>query len=356
MTTKIVPVEPTEEMIRAACLNQCTEKFASYEDWWNSHTSGISAKIRRYITEDYQAMLAAAPTAQAEPGSKPLRPNCYWKPDDTESPYDCCDDLDIINDLFYDGAKVGDEYELNEAHYFPAKFRIVKIPDDTNDDYEVERISGKDLYTHAPDNAAALSAKEETIAEITQFNKCTAKELDEFGEKIEQQAEIARLQEMLKEMHANEVSDLTKSIAKNATIAQQAEENSRLLQANRDCVDHFDALKDDFDKQAKKLSVSATAIEELCKAAARQAARIRELEESLNSHAPEGHNFTNGQYIALRQQLATANASLASKDALLEQARKALAAMVLEAKARYCGLRIADEALAAIERHMEGEK
>ena len=59
----------------------------------------------------------------------------------------------------------------------------------------------------------------------------------------------------------------------------------------------------------------------------------------------------------LTQQLAAATASLASKDALLEQARKALAAMVLEAKARYCGLRIADETLAAIEHYQtKGEE
>ena len=38
-----------------------------------------------------------------------------------------------------------------------------------------------------------------------------------------------------------------------ATIAQQAEENARLLQANRDCVDYFEVLKVDFDKQAERI-------------------------------------------------------------------------------------------------------
>ena len=42
-----------------------------------------------------------------------------------------------------------------------------------------------------------------------------------------------------------------------ADVAQQAEENARLLQANRDCVDHFDALKVDFDKQAEQLEEGA---------------------------------------------------------------------------------------------------
>ena len=77
---------------------------------------------------------------------KPLQPRCYWMPEDCDTAYDCVDDGDIINAQFPDGAKLGDEYTLSEAHYFQAHFRIVKIPDDMSDDYEVERISGTDVY------------------------------------------------------------------------------------------------------------------------------------------------------------------------------------------------------------------
>ena len=38
-----------------------------------------------------------------------------------------------------------------------------------------------------------------------------------------------------------------------AAIAQQAEENARLLQANHDCVDHYEALKKEFNKQAERI-------------------------------------------------------------------------------------------------------
>lgn len=59
---KLVPIEPTEEMIRAACLNQATlGNYATYEDWWNDHSSGISEKIRSYVAGDYRVMVASAP-------------------------------------------------------------------------------------------------------------------------------------------------------------------------------------------------------------------------------------------------------------------------------------------------------
>lgn len=61
----LVPVEPTEAMIQAACLHQSREKFDSYDAWWNSHSSGVSERIRNLLVDDYKAMIAAAPTQQA---------------------------------------------------------------------------------------------------------------------------------------------------------------------------------------------------------------------------------------------------------------------------------------------------
>ena len=55
---KLVPIDPTEKMIQAACLNQQTDKtYDNYEDWWNSHSSAISARIRNYLKDDYSAMV-----------------------------------------------------------------------------------------------------------------------------------------------------------------------------------------------------------------------------------------------------------------------------------------------------------
>lgn len=63
---KPVPIEPTENMIRAACLNQSMEEFSNYDEWWNSHSSGISERIRDYVANDYRIMISAAPTSDSE--------------------------------------------------------------------------------------------------------------------------------------------------------------------------------------------------------------------------------------------------------------------------------------------------
>ena len=58
----LVPVEPTEEMIQSACLHQSGEKYDSYDEWWESHTTGISRLIRELEVSAYRNMLAAAPS------------------------------------------------------------------------------------------------------------------------------------------------------------------------------------------------------------------------------------------------------------------------------------------------------
>lgn len=44
---------PTEEWIQQACLNDCTVKYNSYEEWWDSNSSGISRLIRKLFIQDY---------------------------------------------------------------------------------------------------------------------------------------------------------------------------------------------------------------------------------------------------------------------------------------------------------------
>jgi hypothetical protein len=56
----LAPLEPTEEMIQAACLNQCTVKYSSYYEWRNNHSSGISERIRDMVISDYRVMIAEA--------------------------------------------------------------------------------------------------------------------------------------------------------------------------------------------------------------------------------------------------------------------------------------------------------
>ena len=56
---KLIPMEPTEEMIQAGCLSQSEEKFDTYEEWKESHSNVVSSMIRSYVIEDYKAMIGA---------------------------------------------------------------------------------------------------------------------------------------------------------------------------------------------------------------------------------------------------------------------------------------------------------
>jgi len=58
---KIAPIEPTEEMIQQGCMTQARDEHATYEDWWNTHSSGVSRIIRDLIAKDYRALIKAAP-------------------------------------------------------------------------------------------------------------------------------------------------------------------------------------------------------------------------------------------------------------------------------------------------------
>ena len=64
-THKLVPIVPTEEMIQAACLSQQNGDtyYDTYAEWWDSHSSGISERIRCYLVNEYKSFITAAPSA-----------------------------------------------------------------------------------------------------------------------------------------------------------------------------------------------------------------------------------------------------------------------------------------------------
>lgn len=61
----LMPREPSEGMIRAACLHQSVDKFPTYQDWRNSHSSGVSERIRDYVAGEYRAMVEAHEQSEA---------------------------------------------------------------------------------------------------------------------------------------------------------------------------------------------------------------------------------------------------------------------------------------------------
>ena len=56
---KVVPIEPTEEMIQAACLGQSYTIHETYQDWANSCSNGVVEMIRKFEAESYINMLGA---------------------------------------------------------------------------------------------------------------------------------------------------------------------------------------------------------------------------------------------------------------------------------------------------------
>lgn len=56
---KIVPIEPTEEMIQTSCLAQSTVKYDSYEAWADGLSNGIVEMIRKFEDNSYRTMVGA---------------------------------------------------------------------------------------------------------------------------------------------------------------------------------------------------------------------------------------------------------------------------------------------------------
>ena len=56
---KVVPIEPTEEMIQAACLAQSSVKFDTYEEWAASLSNGVVEMIRKFEANSYRNMVGA---------------------------------------------------------------------------------------------------------------------------------------------------------------------------------------------------------------------------------------------------------------------------------------------------------
>lgn len=44
---------PSEAWVQQACLDDDTVEYPSYEEWWDSHSSGVSRLIRKLCIEDY---------------------------------------------------------------------------------------------------------------------------------------------------------------------------------------------------------------------------------------------------------------------------------------------------------------
>lgn len=154
-------------------------------------------------------------------------------------------------------------------------------------------------YTHAPDFAAALAAKDAEIARLTQAH--------------DEQAGVVAA-------YARDIEKALHEMQKAGTPEHSPEAAVALLAFQRD--ESIDTI-------------------------AQQAERIKELESSYSNALNRIVNFED-MVAEYKTQLATANALIASKDALIEQARVALVTY-------FRTFRVAENVIAAIERHQKGE-
>lgn len=56
---KVVPIEPTEEMIQTSCLAQSSVKYNTYEEWADGLSNGIVEMIRKFENNSYRTMVGA---------------------------------------------------------------------------------------------------------------------------------------------------------------------------------------------------------------------------------------------------------------------------------------------------------
>ena len=93
-----------------------------------------------------------------------IKPDCVWEPEDTFTNYQ--NEAEYVAECQMDW-EVGETFKLSEAYYFEAEFRVTKLPDEEGD-YEVERISGTDVFTHQPDATSKIAGLENDVLALKQ--------------------------------------------------------------------------------------------------------------------------------------------------------------------------------------------
>jgi hypothetical protein len=64
---KLVPIEPTDEMLDATCVSQYGYINKTFKELADKHSNGIVEQIRDYLSGDYKAMLSASPEYKDKP-------------------------------------------------------------------------------------------------------------------------------------------------------------------------------------------------------------------------------------------------------------------------------------------------
>lgn len=95
----------------------------------------------------------------------------WWDDDDSyESPEEYADACEM---------KIGEEFDLQAAQYWSEKFKVTKVPDSSDDNFEIEKIAGKRSefpeYMAVKDRAETA---ESTVAQLEADNAALKKRLE----------------------------------------------------------------------------------------------------------------------------------------------------------------------------------
>ena len=130
-----------------------TKTQEAFNKWWDE----VGSEAPTFEADMYEhckkIALMAYQEALEQPAQEPVGFDAY-SCDEGDYWHDCPDDIDIVN-----GRKLGEEFELLCAYQsYVMKFKITKVPDDVDDEYEVECIDEMPkLYTHPAPSWQGLS-------------------------------------------------------------------------------------------------------------------------------------------------------------------------------------------------------
>lgn len=103
-------------------------------------------------TDELRALLNKAPSV--EPVA--VVPDFFQLDNGSDYWYECPDDDAILSDL--DDITLGTEYTVFASHTYRQTYRVVKIPDENDDDTLVELVSSQRKYYTSPPQAEARIA------------------------------------------------------------------------------------------------------------------------------------------------------------------------------------------------------
>lgn len=127
-----------------ALLSTLEEKYHNqWRETLDSHSEGMSDGVAN-VRAEISALLDKAPSV--EPVE--VVPDFFQLDNGSDYWYECPDDEAILSDL--DDITLGTEYTVFASHTYRQTYRVVKIPDENDDDTLVELVSSQRKYFTSP--------------------------------------------------------------------------------------------------------------------------------------------------------------------------------------------------------------